>query len=267
LAYLKGTGRSQSAEKRMKARSNAKYYQRKKDSRLAKAAELEQQVKDGSVTEAQAAAELSKFDIGWYKYRTALQGLQEQLAQDQRDEDQEEVNRLKNKINDLKNRNADHLKALTRQAKLLSMQSMQYIKPGTRESLPSVPTGSTRQDFLRFLSLFLPIDKWTENPLDKEGIKCLRLLLHPDKFKNPNNRLAASELFKEEVLYEWYQNFQESLGRAKKWWDEAGEHERSEFRREWKREREYIIRSLYPVGSVIELHEVIRGAMAGAACN
>ena len=64
----------------MKARRNRRYYAKKKDARRTKAAELEQQVKEGTITEAQAATELSKFDIGLYKYRTAVNGLREQLT-------------------------------------------------------------------------------------------------------------------------------------------------------------------------------------------
>ena len=78
----------------MKARRNRRYYAKKKDVRLTKAAELEQQVKDGSITKAQAAKELSTFDIGWYRYRTQVQGLQQQLAQATRIGNHEEVNRL-----------------------------------------------------------------------------------------------------------------------------------------------------------------------------
>jgi hypothetical protein len=252
----------------MKARRNRRYYAKKKDARRAKAAELEQQVKEGTITEAQAATELSKFDMGWYKYRTAvnglreqLTGLQERLAQATLEGNLEEVNRLNARIEEVSSRDAKLLQALTKQSNTLAVQ---YTNQ--ESSLPSMPTGSSLEDFLRFLSLCLPVDKWNDEPMDKEGIRSVRLLLHPDKWNDPNNRLATSEMFKADTVLEWYQNFQESVERAKDFWDDAGDDEKDEFRREWKREQENVLQAVTPTGPMVEMLEVIRRALLVYNC-
>lgn len=135
---------------------------------------------DITLSAEEKARQLAPFNVGWWKIKAKLKDLQSRLEKAERKNDSADMKQAQSEMNE----QMDMLQVVT----LAMFDDMCKILNGlyqNPDSIPGfeIPTSDTPQDFIWFLALALPRDKWQnvkDDLLDDSMLRIAKANLHPD---------------------------------------------------------------------------------------
>ena len=237
--------------------------------------EIQQELCDGRISQTEAYEKLSKISVGWYRHKYDVQRLESEkkslaqqvsAIQQQRDDarssgNEVEAARLQAQL-DQRNRDLDETdRKLAEALRTTHLASQEFNRMNTdlnalfwdsnREDggLPQMPIGSSRDDFLLYLSLILPMSMWQpDQPLLRKNINTIRNLLSSDKQYSSNNHLGHYLLpqQKEEIL----KHFNDSLTNVEEFLADACELERNEFIQKSVKTHQQVQEAFHPIAAM-----------------
>jgi hypothetical protein len=234
------TKRSDSAAKTARSEANRKYYQDRMTKYKAVLSQAQRNLAAGRITQLQYSTRLRDRAVGWFRYRDRVQLLEQEavLAKESGDPTaiREAKERLQNTIE------TTSITEMLFRNHYTAIDQMFYDNSLPDGGLPAIPTSTSREDYLKYVALLLPMVHWSKNPMHPQSINKVRVILSSEKTASKFDCLdvGATDTEKLEIL----QRFNASVLETQDWWREANGSEKKEFLEAWETEKE-IVRSAF----------------------